>query len=68
MENSACEIVTVALRRVDIDNPEDSLLSHINLDRYLLLPNTSGAEMRKRRFAWPGWPVPQDVNRGLNWK
>ncbi|MCD6580282.1 MAG: thiazole synthase [Desulfuromusa sp.] len=43
MENSACEIVTVALRRVDIDNPEDSLLSHINLDRYLLLPNTSGA-------------------------
>lgn len=43
MENSACEIVTVALRRVDIDNPEDSLLSHIDLDRYLLLPNTSGA-------------------------
>jgi len=43
MESSACEIVTVALRRVDIDNPEDSLLSHINPDRYLLLPNTSGA-------------------------
>ncbi|MCK5679983.1 thiazole synthase [bacterium] len=43
MENSGCEIVTVALRRVDIDNPEDSLLSHIDKDRYLLLPNTSGA-------------------------
>ncbi|MCD6187692.1 MAG: thiazole synthase [Desulfuromusa sp.] len=43
MENSACEIVTVALRRVDLDNPEDSLLSHIDSDRYLLLPNTSGA-------------------------
>ena len=43
MENSGCEIVTVALRRVDIDNPEDSLLSHIDSDRYLLLPNTSGA-------------------------
>ena len=43
MEHSGCEIVTVALRRVDIDNPEDSLLAHIDRDRYLLLPNTSGA-------------------------
>jgi len=43
MEHSGCEIVTVALRRVDINNPQDSLLSHINQDRYLLLPNTSGA-------------------------
>jgi len=43
MEGSGCEIVTVALRRVDIDNPDDSMLSHIDRDRYLLLPNTSGA-------------------------
>ena len=43
LENSGCEIVTVALRRVDIDNPKDSLLSHIDKERYLLLPNTSGA-------------------------
>lgn len=43
MEHSGSEIVTVALRRVDIDNPQDSLLSHIDRERYLLLPNTSGA-------------------------
>ena len=43
MEGSGCEIVTVALRRVDIDNPQDSMLSHIDTGRYLLLPNTSGA-------------------------
>jgi len=43
MEHSGCEIVTVALRRVDIDNPTDSLLAHIDRKRYLLLPNTSGA-------------------------
>lgn len=43
MEASGCEIVTVALRRVDISNPQDSLLNHIPRDRYLLLPNTSGA-------------------------
>jgi thiazole synthase len=43
MEGSGAEIVTVALRRVDIDNPADSMLSHIDRNRYLLLPNTSGA-------------------------
>ena len=43
MEASGCEIVTVALRRVDIDNPQDNLLHHIDRQRYLLLPNTSGA-------------------------
>ncbi|WP_305045887.1 thiazole synthase [Geoalkalibacter sp.] len=43
MEGSGCEIVTVALRRVDIDNPGDSMLSHIPREKYLLLPNTSGA-------------------------
>ncbi len=43
LEHSGCEIVTVALRRVDIDDPADSLLSHIDRERYLLLPNTSGA-------------------------
>jgi thiazole synthase len=43
MEGSGCEIVTVALRRVDIDNPHDSILSHIDRSKYLLLPNTSGA-------------------------
>jgi thiazole synthase len=43
MEASGCEIVTVALRRVDIDNPGDDMLAHIDRERYLLLPNTSGA-------------------------
>jgi thiazole synthase len=43
MEGSGCEIVTVALRRVDVDNPNDSILAHIDREKYLLLPNTSGA-------------------------
>ena len=43
MEQSGSDIVTVALRRVDVDNPDDDMLSHIDRDRYLLLPNTSGA-------------------------
>jgi thiazole synthase len=43
MEASGCEIVTVALRRVDLDNPADDMLAHIDREKYLLLPNTSGA-------------------------
>lgn len=43
MEASGSEIVTAALRRVDLNNPEDSILSAIDTKRYLLLPNTSGA-------------------------
>jgi thiazole synthase len=43
IEESGTEIVTVALRRVDIENAEDDMLSVIDRDKYLLLPNTSGA-------------------------
>jgi len=40
---SGTEIVTVALRRVDIENENDDMLSAIDHSKYLLLPNTSGA-------------------------
>jgi thiazole synthase len=40
---SGAQIVTVALRRVDIDNPADNTLAEIDREKYLLLPNTSGA-------------------------
>jgi thiazole synthase len=43
LESSGTEIVTVALRRVELDNPEDNILSAVDTGRYLLLPNTSGA-------------------------
>jgi thiazole synthase len=37
------EMVTVALRRVDIDNENDDMLAAIDRGKYQLLPNTSGA-------------------------
>jgi thiazole synthase len=43
LEASGAEIVTVALRRVELDDPQDDLLSHIDPAKYLILPNTSGA-------------------------
>lgn len=43
IDASGAEIVTVALRRVDIENENDDMLAAIDRSRYLLLPNTSGA-------------------------
>jgi thiazole synthase len=43
LEKSGTEIVAVALRRVDIENENDDVLSAIDRNKYLLLPNTSGA-------------------------
>jgi thiazole synthase len=40
---SETEIVTVALRRVNLENPSDNILSFIDRKKILLLPNTSGA-------------------------
>ncbi|OGC03900.1 thiazole synthase [candidate division WOR-1 bacterium RIFOXYA12_FULL_43_27] len=43
IEASGAEIVTVALRRVDMDNPQDNFIEAIDRKKYLFLPNTSGA-------------------------
>jgi thiazole synthase len=40
---SGTELVTVALRRVDLNNPRDATLSALDFSKYRLLPNTSGA-------------------------
>lgn len=43
VDASASEIVTVALRRVDLENPQDDMLVALRDGDFLLLPNTSGA-------------------------
>jgi thiazole synthase len=40
---SGSEMVTVALRRVDLDNPEDDILRVLDRERFFFLPNTAGA-------------------------
>lgn len=72
---SGTGMVTVALRRVDFDSPEPNLLEFIDPDRYLVLPNTSGAEsaeeaVRLARLAraggLPGW-VKLEVTPDPRW-
>ena len=44
LDGSGAEIVTVAMRRADLDQPGgDSILSVLDRDKHLILPNTSGA-------------------------
>lgn len=56
---SGAELVTVALRRVDLENPRDATLSALDLSALRLLPNTSGARdaaeaVRLARFGAAG--------------
>ena len=40
---SESEMVTVALRRVDLNDPGDDIMAMLDRERFFLLPNTSGA-------------------------
>jgi thiazole synthase len=43
LEASGCQVVTVAVRRVNLtDKSKESLLDHIDRKRYTILPNTAG--------------------------
>ncbi len=41
-EASGSDVITVAVRRIDLKAKGDNLLSHIDLSKYKLLPNTAG--------------------------
>lgn len=42
LEASGTDVVTVAVRRVELDRSKESLLNYIDPKRYKLLPNTAG--------------------------
>ena len=45
LDASGTELVTVAIRRLDLDNPnEKTILDYIDWDRYSILPNTAGCQ------------------------
>ncbi len=41
LDASGAEVVTVAVRRVNLDKTKESMLDHIDTSRYTLLPNTA---------------------------
>ena len=42
LEASGAQIITVAVRRINLDRSKESLLDYIDLKKYTLLPNTAG--------------------------
>jgi thiazole synthase len=44
---SGSELVTVALKRVDMNDKEDDIIKHLNHPQFNLLPNTSGVRTAK---------------------
>ena len=44
---SGSELVTVALKRVDMNDPQDDILRHLQHSHINLLPNTSGVRTAK---------------------
>lgn len=41
---SGTEMVTVALKRIDLESNEKTILDHIDWDKYHILPNTAGCQ------------------------
>ena len=45
LDASGCEMVTVAIRRLDLDSPnKQTELDYIDWSRYAILPNTAGCK------------------------
>ena len=45
VQSSGAEIITVAIRRLDLDNPaEKNILDYFDWDEYTILPNTAGCK------------------------
>ena len=49
-EASGAEIITVAVRRANLDHPQESLLNSIDLKKYTVLPNTAGCYSAEEAF------------------
>jgi len=55
LDASGAEIVTVAIRRLDLDDPSGrTLLDDVDWSRYTILPNTAAATRSRTRSGSPG--------------
>ncbi len=52
---SGTEMVTVAMKRIDMDNKEDDMLKHIIHPNIQLLPNTSGVRNAEEAISPHNW-------------
>ena len=63
LEAAGCDVITVALRRIDFDRPDESILNYIPEGK-ILLPNTSEPAMLRKQSGSPVLHRPWDVVTG----
>ena len=70
IEASGAEMVTVAVRRVNLDRSRESLLDFLDPQRYFLLPNTAGCFTADEaiRAARLGREVGLSTRRTCSWR
>ena len=61
---SGSQLVTLAMKRVDLRQHNDAILAPLIDAGVTLLPNTSGAKPLKRRFSPPNWRVKRWAQTG----
>ena len=59
---SGSELVTVALKRVELENPQDDILSHLDTGRCCPIPQACA--MPARRFLPLSWPARRSERTG----
>src|SRR4030066_88518 len=65
LEASGAEIVTVAIRRVNLDRSKESLLDYVDPKRYTLLPNTAACYTVDDAGGAAGMPLGAPIGSGL---
>lgn len=61
---SGTEMVTVAMKRIELDNKEDDMLVHIQHPGIQLLPNTSGVRNAEEAVLLHRWRVKLSARTG----
>ena len=61
---SGTEMVTVAMKRIELDNKEDDMLKHIIHPHIQLLPNTSACAPQKKPCSPHRWPAKPSAPTG----
>src|SRR5437867_7512457 len=68
-EASGAEIVTVAVRRVNLtDRSKESLLDYVDRSKYFILPNTAGCYTGEEAIRAARLAREVGLSTGLNWE
>ena len=69
IEASGADIITVAIRRLDLDNLEEkNILDYFDWNEYTILPNTAGARPQRRPSSPPTLHARSQARTGSSWR